>query len=29
MTVEGYTVRAEVSYLNGKIVPYGTKGSAR
>lgn len=29
MTVEGFTVRTEVSYLNGKIVPYGTKGSAR
>lgn len=27
--VDGYTIRTEVSYLNGKIVPYGTKGSAR
>ena len=29
LSVDGYTIRTEVSYLNGKIVPYGTKGSAR
>ena len=29
MESNGYTIKTEVSYLNGRIVPYGTKGSAR
>ena len=29
LKVGGYEIRTEVSYLNGRIVPFGTKGSAR
>lgn len=29
MKIGKYTIRTEVSYLNGNIVKYGTKGSAR
>ena len=29
LKVGEYTVKSEVSYLNGQIVPHGTKGSAR
>ena len=29
LKIGGYEIRTEVSYLNGRIVKYGTKGSAR
>lgn len=29
MNVEGNSIKSEVSYLNGELVSYGTKGSVR